>query len=144
MERRRHSQTQKVQRNVATGSKEGGKVDNENVLTAFRNYLAELIARIPRFADLCSADEGIAFALVMSETVGTPLAELTLAQIRQFKRKLRDGGRSNPFSSGMANEVAKPLVMAQRKLTLQRGYLAIQYFLDFRKDVLKVKKGSVQ
>jgi hypothetical protein len=76
---------------------------------------------------------------MMSESIGAQFAKLTLVQIKNFKRKLRTSGRTNPLSLGLANETVKPLVMAQRKLTVQRGYLAIEYFLDFRKLLKKAR-----
>ncbi len=75
----------------------------------------------------------------MSDTIGVPLAELKVSQIKDLLRTVRREGRANPLSAGLANEVAKPLVMWQRKLTVQRARLAIEYFLEFRRDVLKAK-----
>jgi len=111
-------------------------LSDDQVLTGLAQYVSEQLVRSPTWADVCSAEQAVALARVMAESTGVPLAELTIAQVKEFKGKLRDGGRPNPRSSKMDK--------ALQQLTVQRGYLAIQYFLDFRKDVLKVKKEGVR
>jgi hypothetical protein len=100
--------------------------DNEEVLAMFRKYFSE---RPAVGADICSAEQAATFARMMSEITGTPLSELTIAKIKAFKRKLRDGARPDPRWS--------ELTKRERSMELHRMFLAIEFFLSFRRDMLE-------
>ncbi|SRR5260370_22528734 len=86
---------------------------DEQFLAKFRQYLSE---HVRTAVDVCSVEQGVSFARMMSETMSTPLAELTVAKIKEFKRNLRRDAR------------------LQGSLRCHRAFLAIQYLIDFRKE----------
>ncbi|SRR6266404_581427 len=109
-------------------------LDNAEVLARFRKYSSEKLVG-QSYADpsdplhICSFDEAVSVVRLMSDDIGVPLAELKISQIKEFIRNLRKGGRADPWSS--------ELVKVQRTLTVQRVRLAIEFFLDFRREGLK-------
>jgi hypothetical protein len=104
-------------------------MNNEEVLTAFREYLPAKIGST--WSDICNPDQAVSIARLLSEGIGVPLAELRVSQIKEFTRNLRKAAVSKPVPS----EILK----CQRKLTASRAYLAIDLFLSFRKEVLKAR-----
>jgi hypothetical protein len=98
---------------------------NEETISEFRKYLDGL----PCVNDLCTAEQAVSIARLMAESIGSPLDGLTVARIKEFKRSLRNDARANPRLS----EYQKAL----DALKLSRAFLGIEYFVSFRKHVLR-------
>jgi hypothetical protein len=108
-------------------------LDNEEVLAIFRDYLA---MRPPKpvvlsMLTVMSVEDAVSVVRIFSEFISPfPLRDSTVAEIKEFKRGTRVLGKDRRLS---------PLQKAEDSLRTHCVLLAMELFLCFRKDCLKVK-----